>query len=108
MDEAEMLALAKNILGITNNTEDTVLLAYLRAAGKEILQWRYGATGNVPDTVPAEYELTQVFAVVSGYTQRGAEGQTWFAENGVMRTFHYDDMIQYIRRNVVQLVGVPR
>lgn len=106
MDASEKLTMVKLMLGDEPGLQDKVLTAYLKAAAKEIIAWRYGGNTTITE-VPAEYEMTQVHAVVIGYSQRGAEGQTWHSENGTMRTFHYDDMLAYIRANVVQMVGVP-
>ena len=36
-------------------------------------------------------------AVVYGYGQAGAEGQTAYAENGISRTWKYDSMVAFIR-----------
>ena len=82
---------------------DETLLAYICLSGKEILQWRYHLVGGVPDTVtevPARYEVTQIYAVLAGYTHAGAEGQTQHSENGISRTFKQTDMVDYIRQNV--------
>ena len=106
MTTDEKLQMIILMLGNDESLDMPALMAYLEAAKREILAWLYGGR-NAPADVPAEYEMTQVHAVVAGYSQRGAENQTWHAENGVMRTFHYDDMLAYIRANVVQMVGVP-
>lgn len=101
-DKQEML---EDMLGITGKQAD-ILETYLNASGREILSWRYGS-GTKPDEVPEEYEMVQINAVVAGYSQRGAEGQTYHAENGINRTFAYRDMQDYIHKNVVPLAGVP-
>lgn len=105
MTISEKMEMAKLMLG-DPYLDDSVLQAYLDAAGREILNWRYGSA-NAPAEVPADYEMIQIHAVMVGYSQRGGEGQTWHSENGIMRTFHYDDMLAYIHANVVQMVGVP-
>lgn len=97
-----------SILGMDADDEDVqdVINAYLTAAESEILAWRYPSGSTVKD-VPPEYDMTEVFAVVAGYTQRGAEGQTYHAENGITRTFAHSDMVDYIRKHVIPLCGVP-
>lgn len=105
MSTQEKLTVVKTMLGIpTSNTDlDTEISVYLELAADEILNWMYI---NHPDkresTVPKRYEIVQVHAVVNGYGHRGAEGETVHNENGINRTFKYDDMVAYIRGNVFQ------
>ena len=96
------------ILGmdIEDETNQEILITYLQAAESEILAWRY-PSGSTVTEVPTEYDMTEVFAVVAGYSQQGAEGQTYHAENGITRTFAYSDMVDYIRKHVIPLCGVP-
>lgn len=79
---------------------------YLNAAKREILGWRY-PQGSAPEEVPDEYEMTQVQAVVNGFTQRGNEGQSVSIENGIHRHFEFSDMVRYIRGNVIAFARVP-
>lgn len=85
-----------------------VIQTYLTMAEREILAWRYGDGAPSNGEVPPAYEMTQVQAVLNGFSQAGAEGQTYHGENGINRTFGYVDMVNYIRRNVVPMCGVPR
>lgn len=96
-----------SLLGAAYSAElDNMLTAYLEAAGKEIIAWRYSYSGQTVTEVPAEYEMTQIYAVIAGYSQSGAEGQIAHSENGISRTFKYPDMLRYIRTNVIPLCGV--
>lgn len=79
------------------------LQTYLEAAKREIISWRGGRNSG---EVPAEYEMTQIYAVIAGFSQSGAENQTAHSENGISRSFRFPDMIAYIRANVVPYVGV--
>lgn len=106
MNDVEKLARVKLYLGITDNTNDALLQAYIEDAGKEILQYRYSYARAIPSSVPAEYENTQIQAVIAGYGIRGAEGQLSHDENGIRRTFKYEDMIAYIRNNVRAIARV--
>lgn len=106
MTEAEKLSTIKTLLGVSDESQDDRLTAYLTLSGKEILAWRYAEREGAPLDVPTEYESTQVFAVVAGYSQSGAENQTIHRENGISRTFVYADMVSYIRSHVTPLVGV--
>ena len=106
------LAMVKAILRIdsTDTSEDALITTYLDMAAQEILGWRYSNANpeNVPETVPTEYEMTQVQAVINGYTQSGVEGQVLSIENGIHRHFNYSDMVEYIRSHVIPVAGVLR
>lgn len=103
MTLAEKLNTVKQILGIGDDSEDELLTIYLTVAGKEIVSWRYSYAPEQEDEreVPGEYDMTQVFAVIAGHSQGGAENQTSHSENGISRTFKYEDMIAYIRSHVI-------
>ena len=59
MTSAEKLQMVKDILRISDETEDALLGTYLAMAKREILGWRYSYSANTPDDVPEEYEMTQ-------------------------------------------------
>ena len=106
------LAMVKAILRIdsADTSEDELITTYLDMAAQEILSWRYSPAlqGNIPDAVPAEYEMTQVQSVINGYTQSGVEGQALSIENGIHRHFRYSDMLEYVRAHVIPIACVPR
>ena len=108
MTDAEKLATVKSILQITGSDEDARLSVYLSLASAEILSALYAVNGNVPSgaTMPDKYEATQIMAVVEGYSQSGAEGETVHNENGINRTFRNADMTEYIRKSVTPYVKV--
>lgn len=108
MDTAEKLSMVKTLLGIatTDTSEDERIKVYLTASEKEILGWRYSYSTSVPDVIPVEYEMTQIHAVIAGYSIAGAEGQVSHSENGISRIFKYEDMIAYIRTHVIPFVKV--
>ena len=108
MTNDEKLCTVKQILGIEDKSEDELLKTYLSVAEREIITWRYSSMENLPiDGVSSEYEMTQVFAVIAGYSVSGAENQTSHNENGISRTFKYEDMIAYIRSHVIPYVKIP-
>ena len=108
MTSNEKIIALKLIMGIETDTEDEVLQTYLSMAGQEIISWRFSHfDGEAPCDVPSEYEQTQLFAVVAGYSQSGAENQTRHDENGISRTFKYEDMVAYIRSHVIPYVKIP-
>lgn len=103
MTDTEKLSMIKSLLGLTATADesmDALLTAYLTAAAKEIIAWRYSYGTEEVTEVPQEYAMTQVFAVVDGFSQGGGEGQTMHTENGVSLTFKYADMVAYVRANV--------
>lgn len=106
------LAMVKAILRIddADTSEDALITTYLDMAQQEMLTWRYSHANpaNVPETVPTEYEITQVQAVINGYTQAGVEGQVLSIENGIHRHFNYSDMVEYVRAHVIPIAGVMR
>ena len=110
MTLAEKMAMVKAILRITDDTEDALITTYLTMASRELLGWRYSYAdpANVPEDVPDEYEMTQVMAVVVGYTQSGVEGELTSIENGIHRHFEFSDMVRYIRANVIPIAGIIR
>lgn len=110
MTDNEKLELLKTLLEDGGTLpSDEKLNAYLNLSGKEILAWMYHLIGGVPEDmvdVPERYEVTQIYAVVAGYTHAGSEGQSAHDENGIRRTFKYSDMLDYIHQNVMAYVRV--
>lgn len=105
MTDVEKLSMVKTFLGITENSQDATLQVYLSAAQKEIISWHYGNETTIT-SVPSEYEMTQVQAVVTGFNLIGAENEEVHNENGINRHFKYSDMLQYIRSQVIPYAKV--
>ena len=105
MTTDEKLTMVKTLLEVSGEAEDARIKVYLAAAEKEIISWRYSLSSQKVTAVPEEYEMTQVFGVVAGYSQSGAENQLAHTENGITRQFKYADMIAYIRSHVLPIVG---
>lgn len=109
MDTTSKLTVIKTMLSIPESdiTLDNEISVYLEMAASEILNWMYI---NKPEkraaanAVPTKYEMVQIHAVVNGYSHKGAEGETVHNENGINRTFRFDDMIAYIRTHVFQVI----
>ena len=112
MTSEAKLAMVKAILRIdgTDTSEDALITTYLDMAAQEIIAWRYShaKAKNKPEMVQPEYEMTQVQAVINGYTQAGVEGQVLSIENGIHRHFNYSDMLEYVRAHVIPVAGVLR
>ena len=107
MTDSEKLAMVKGILRIEDSSMDALLTTYLAAAKSELLGWRYSYAPETPADIPPEYDMTQVYAVIFGFTQSGNEGQSVSIENGIHRHFSYADMVRYIRANVIAIARVP-
>lgn len=106
MTTQEKLDMVKTIMG-PDAPDDETIQSYLTFAKTEILQWRYSYNQDaMPDDVEPAYEITQVQAVVNGFTQRGMEGETTSIENGIHRHFSFPDMTRYIRANVIPYAKV--
>ena len=109
MTDYEKLATLKTLLsdGGALPTDDK-LTAYLVLSGAEILNWQYHLVGGVPEgaSFPARYDVTQIYAVVAGFTQAGAEGESAHTENGAHHIFRYSDMVDYIHQNVLSYARV--
>lgn len=110
MTDAQKLATVKILLDDGGEVpSDEKLNTYIMLAGNEILAWKYHLVGGVPSDVvevPSLDEGAQIYAVVAGYTHAGSEGQSQHIENGVHRTFLYEDMIGYIRNHVLPYARV--
>jgi hypothetical protein len=111
MTDAQKLITVQTLLddGTGYMPSDDLINTYITIAGNEILAWMYHLVGGVPDNVtdvPSKYEGTQIYAVIVGFTQSGAEGQGLSIENGVHRDFRYADMLDYIHNHVLPYVRV--
>lgn len=111
MTDSQKLSTLKTLLddGTGFLPSDEKLNTYVDLAKEEILAWKYHLVGGVPSTVtevPVLDEVTQIYAVVAGYTHAGAEGEQLHIENGVHRHFLYEDMVGYIRNHVLPYARV--
>ena len=111
MTNAQKLITVKTLLedGSGYMPSDETLNTYIAIAQDEILSWMYHLVGGVPEDVtdvPAKYEGTQIYAVVAGWTHAGVEGELHHHENGVIRVFKYEDMLDYIHNHVLPIVRV--
>lgn len=105
LTQCDKIAMLKVFLDITDNTQDNVLSVYLTAAKKEIIGWHLSPNSTATE-VPEYLEMEQIHAVLAGYNLRGAENQKSHNENGINRTFHYTDMVQYIHDNISGYVKI--
>lgn len=110
MTDAQKLDAVKLLLSDGGEVPDNETLEmYIAIAGSEIVNWIYHLVGGVPTgmtEVPTKYDNVQIYSVVAGYTQAGAEGEQTHIENSVHRHFRYSDMLDYIHNNVLAYVRV--
>lgn len=110
MTDAQKLQTVKTLLEDGGELpSDDKLSTYITLAGNEILSWKYHLVGGVPADVTdvlSTDEVSQIYAVVAGYTHAGAEGEQTHIENGVHRHFMYEDMVGYIRNHVLPYARV--
>ena len=110
MTNAEKITMLETLLfpdGDATESDSAMLGTYLALAEQEILNYRYSYSANgIPEVLPVEYDAIQVMAVMQGFAQSGAEGQTVSVENGVHRHWKYEDMLAYIYSHVIPIARV--
>ena len=108
MDDATKLSYLKTILGVTDTSQDAEFTVYLSLTGQEILAWKYGLAGGIPEgaTVSSTDEVTQIMACAAGYGHKGAPDQVTHSENGIARTWKHADMVAYVRTHVTIIAGI--
>jgi len=104
MTEAEKTTMIRGLLG-DNSADVGVYLAFTREAILDHLYTLVEKPSTVTD-VPRSYEMVQVQAVIAGYNIKGGENESMHSENGISRTFHYTDCLQYIQSNVIPYARV--
>ena len=108
MNCASKLTMLKRLLNIdlADTSLDDKLQVYLEMSRDEILNWMYINHADRPADaeLPEKYDVTQVQAVMAGFTLEGGENEFKHVENGITREFHYSDMLEYIRAHVYQKV----
>lgn len=110
MNCASKLTNLKSLLGIdlADTSQDALLTVYLDLSREEIISWMYINYASIPPDaeMPDKYSVTQVQAVIAGLNMQGGENQYKSTENGVVREWHYTDMVEYIRAHVNQIPRV--
>ena len=107
MTDSQKLTYIKTMIGISDTSQDAMIETYLAMAAQEIIQFKYSLVGADGHTeVDSEDEVTQIHAVLAGYNIRGAENQTSHNENQIYRTFHFTDMVEYVRNHVIPYARV--
>jgi len=105
MTENEKATLLGSLSGEGNST---VLTAFLSNA-KEIVMNRmypFGYTDDDPFEVPSRYEMTQIEIANELLARRGAEGQNYHSENGIIRTYDSSEVSPVLLKRITPFVGV--
>lgn len=90
------LDLLKSRLGLTDTSEDTLLIEYLDKASEKILNRLYSLVGRSSSQELSTYhEKIQLDLAEYYYLKRGAEGESMHNENGINRTYtsNYEDKL---------------
>lgn len=102
MSEDEKLKQLKVLSG--ENDED-VLRTFLALAAAKIIQRAYPFDPK-QTAVPDRYAPNQVEIANFMLSKRGAEGETYHAENGIYRTYSGGDVPPELLRAIIPMVGV--
>ena len=115
MTQNEKLSSLKTILfgnsGDGDSSINAELTVYLNLTKQAILQFKYRMVGGVPEDVTdvsAEDEVIQIMACAEGYAHKGGQGESRHNENGIDRTWKYDDMLAYVHEHVIAYAGVAK
>lgn len=102
MTDEEKLAM---ISAMSDETDPTVLSAYLRLAKQIILEKAF-PFGGFPEELPSQYDAVHVEAAAYMLAKRGAEGEVVHLENGVSRHWEDGSVPPSILRRIVPFAGV--
>ena len=103
MSEHDKLALLRTMLEGESESDDT-LLTYLSLAGRRIIEKAYPFRDNI-ETVPAKYAMKQIEIAAYLLNKRGAEGETYHAENGITRTYEAASVSDSMLAGVIPFCG---
>ena len=102
MSETEKLNQLKVLSG---ETDEDVLRTFLALAAAKVLQRAYPF--DPPQTVvPDRYAPNRAAIATFLLRRRGAEGETYHAENGIYRTYSGGDVPPELLRAIIPMVGV--
>ena len=84
---------------------DSVILAYLNAAGQKILNRAYPYDDSITE-MPARYNMLQCEIATYLLNKRGAEGETSHSENGISRGYESADVPESMLSEIIPFCGV--
>ena len=102
---ASKIETIKTLIGWNSDNADSEIQVYLDLAEQEILTWTFGKN-NALMQIPNWLEPIQIMAVVVGFNQKGATGETIHIVDEVHHDFKYDTMLSYIHANAPSYVEI--
>jgi hypothetical protein len=100
----DLLEKLKLYLGISDTSEDNLLLLLLDVSAKKILEKLYPFDSTKTE-IPTRYQTKQIEIAQFLYNKRGAEGEVSHYENGVNRTYENADIPDSLMRGITPFVG---
>lgn len=104
-DEKIIMVRAMGAWGTDTDWSDDVLLAYLKIAGRKIIDRAYPYDDTIEE-VPRRYEILQCEIAVYLLNKRGAEGEISHSENGISRSYEKADVPESMLSVITPFVGV--
>lgn len=104
-DEKIIMVRAMGEWGTDTDWSDDVLLAYLKIAGRKIIDRAYPYDDTIEE-VPRRYEILQCEIAVYLLNKRGAEGEISHSENGISRSYEKADVPESMLSVITPFVGV--
>ena len=106
MTDSEKIAFVK---AISEETDDSVITAFLTRAKSAILNELYRAWSELPEDadVPDRYHVAQCELAMRYLNRRGGEGEISHSENGIGRGYGSVDDSDILAR-ITPLVEVPK
>lgn len=105
---ATILEKLKTYLGITDNSEDTLLSLLLDSADEKILnkKFPFGYTDEQKAKALTQYTNIELDIAIYLYNRRGSEGQTSHSENGIGRGYESAGIPDSFVADIVPMVKV--
>lgn len=91
---------------MTGEKDEEVLSTYLALAKGAVLRTAFPFLEELPEAVPAKYDIVHVEIAAYMLNKRGAEGETVHLENGVSRHYEDGDIPPTLLRRIVPMAGV--
>lgn len=101
-----IVEIKSRIAAITNEKDESVLLAFIDIAKEKILRKAYPYSYSKDMEFPEKYENLLVEVAVYLLNKRGAEGETSHNENGIVRTYENADIPNSMFKSVIPEAGV--
>lgn len=105
METSEMIVMVK---ALTDETDDTVISAFLSLAGKKICRYGDPFQTMEEDEFLAKYPDVVVDAAAYMLNKRGWDYQSAYTENGVRREYETGDLPSSILNRITPIAKVAR